>query len=417
MDNRVKAGLAIFVGLALGWGIQLKGDGATGFSLIVQQSGTTKGAAVTMNCSTNVTCSLSGGIVTVTASGGGGSSSGNGTSGWSGLPLTFVSNTTQYAPPVGGALTSTTESVVQLKASSTAPLLGLQVTVSAALGVAATLSVTLRDGGSTTALTCTTASGGTTCGDTTHVVNVTQGDLLSFVLVSSGTVTAGLPQVEIGYAIGGSSSVTTAITLVQAIGSRGTSPTLTTLAFPHNVISGDILGVCLGWESTTSANPSATDTVGTTYAVVIGENGQGANGNAACLIGTAAGSGANTVTVSWPASSSFEGIYLSEWNNLTATADGTAAGVFSHLNFTNLSITTATAGDLIMMFTNINTSMSTRGCWVRTSTLYDAQTNDAGINCSVVQAAAGLVTNGSWGEANTQPTTEANATVMFALKP
>lgn len=151
------------------------------------------GALITSDGTNYFAQDLGEGTATISTSGG--------TSGWSGLPLTFVTNATQYAPPVGGALTSTTEATVQLKASSTATLSGLQVTVSAALGVAATLAVTLRDGGVSQALTCTTASGGTTCTDTIHTVSVTQGDLLDFLLVSSGTVTAGLPQIEIGYAV------------------------------------------------------------------------------------------------------------------------------------------------------------------------------------------------------------------------
>lgn len=65
-------GTALLLGFLLGWRAPAVADGVAGFSLIVQQSGTTKGAAVTMNCSTNVTCSLSGGVVTLTASGSGG---------------------------------------------------------------------------------------------------------------------------------------------------------------------------------------------------------------------------------------------------------------------------------------------------------------------------------------------------------
>ena len=75
MKHRFKTGFAVAAvatALLVGWKVPLRGDGATGFSLIIQQGGSTKGAAVTMNCSTNVTCSLSGGVVTVTASGGGG---------------------------------------------------------------------------------------------------------------------------------------------------------------------------------------------------------------------------------------------------------------------------------------------------------------------------------------------------------
>lgn len=128
---------------------------------------------------------------------------GGGTSGWSGLPLTFVSTTTQYAAPVGGALTSGTETVVSLAAPASATYSSLAVSISAQLGSAATLAVTLEDGTATpSSLTCTTSSGGTSCMDTTHSVNVTKGDLLSFKLVSGGTVTAGLPQIEITYTVG-----------------------------------------------------------------------------------------------------------------------------------------------------------------------------------------------------------------------
>lgn len=134
---------------------------------------------------------------------------GGGTSGWSGTPLTFISSTTQYAPPVGGALTSATESIVQNAAPAAATLSGLQVTLSAALGAGATLQVTLRDAAAGTTLTCTTASGGTSCSDITHSVNVAQGDLLDLQLVSSGTVTAGVPQIVVSYAVGTSNVGTT----------------------------------------------------------------------------------------------------------------------------------------------------------------------------------------------------------------
>jgi hypothetical protein len=72
MDHRLKAALLILPAFLLGLGVELHGDSPTGWSLIIQQGGSTKGAAVILNCSTNVTCSLSGGVVTVTASGGGG---------------------------------------------------------------------------------------------------------------------------------------------------------------------------------------------------------------------------------------------------------------------------------------------------------------------------------------------------------
>ena len=67
-------GLVALVGLLLGWGLRVDAQGI-GFSLLIQSSGTPIGAVVGMNCSTNVTCTISGGIVQVSAAGGGGGSS------------------------------------------------------------------------------------------------------------------------------------------------------------------------------------------------------------------------------------------------------------------------------------------------------------------------------------------------------
>jgi hypothetical protein len=170
---------------------------------------------------------------------------GGGASGWSGLPLTFVSTATQYAPPVGGALTSATESVVQLASPVTGSFSGLTVTLSGSLGAATTLAVTLRLAGSSTALTCTTASAGTTCSDTTHTVSVAQGQLLDFLLVSSGTVTAGLPQVEIGYAVLATSSGF-GYTLIskQVLGSAAASVTISSIPGTFNNLRLTISGAC-----------------------------------------------------------------------------------------------------------------------------------------------------------------------------
>jgi hypothetical protein len=57
---------------------------------------------------------------------------------------------------------------------------------------------------------------------------VTQGDLLSFLLVAGGTVTAGLPQVEISYAVGTSGVGVTSVTASGgAASSGGTTPNIT----------------------------------------------------------------------------------------------------------------------------------------------------------------------------------------------
>jgi hypothetical protein len=149
--------------------------------------------------------------------------SGGGTSGWSGITLSLLSTATQYTPPVGGALTSATETIVSLPANAAATLSHLSVTLSASLGTGTTLAVTLEDGTATpSALTCTTASAGTTCVDNTHSVNVSLGDLLSFKIVATGTVTGATPQLVIGYAVG------TANVGVTSFSSGNLSPLFTT---------------------------------------------------------------------------------------------------------------------------------------------------------------------------------------------
>lgn len=130
--------------------------------------------------------------------------SGGGTSGWSGIAASLLTTATQYAPFVGGRTTSATgtESVVQVAASATATISNLKISLDAAVGGSATISVTLRDASADTALTCTTSSGGTTCSDTTHGVNVALGDLVDFKIVATGTVTAATPNMIISYAVG-----------------------------------------------------------------------------------------------------------------------------------------------------------------------------------------------------------------------
>ena len=176
--------------------------------------------------SVNVTFQPSGSSVSAYVS-----SLSGGTSGWSGTPLTFVSNATQYAPWVGGAATSLTEAVVQNASPATSTISNLQVNFSASLGTGTTLAVTLRDATVSTALTCTTASAGTSCSDITHAVNMTQGDKLDFILVASGTVSAGLPQIVISYTVG-----TPGGNVVTSIVSPGTNTTCTPL----------VAGKCVG---------------------------------------------------------------------------------------------------------------------------------------------------------------------------
>lgn len=169
---------------------------------------------------------------------GGAGGSGGGSGMWSGLPLTFATTTTQYAPYGGGGLPSATETAVSTKASGAASIANLHVTLDAAIGASATLTITLEDGtANASALTCATTSGGTSCDDATHSVNVANLDLLSWKLVSSGTVTSGLPQIKISYSIGTSGVGVTTLTAGTNItlSSGATCTASCTISAPSNV--------------------------------------------------------------------------------------------------------------------------------------------------------------------------------------
>lgn len=166
---------------------------------------------------------LQGAAYLTTAAGGGGQSM------WSGVTTDFASNVTQYAPYGGGGATSTTETVVSTKASGAATITNLHVNIAVAVGASATLTVTLRSAAADQALTCTTASGGTTCDDATHSTSVANLALLDWKLVSSGSVTAGTPNVKISYSVGGPTSATIQVNSpISGDGSSGTPISCTT---------------------------------------------------------------------------------------------------------------------------------------------------------------------------------------------
>lgn len=185
---------------------------------------TTTGAQTSGDC---VKIDASGNHIANGSACGSGGGSGGGQSGWSGLPLTFATTTTQYAPFVGGGLPSATETAVSTKASGAATISNLHVTLDTALGADVVFTVTLENGTATaSALTCSTSAGGTACDDTTHSVNVSDAALLSWKLVkTSGTVTAGLPQIKISYAVGTSTVGTTSVSFTGGLISVATATT------------------------------------------------------------------------------------------------------------------------------------------------------------------------------------------------
>lgn len=196
----------------------------------------------------------SSGNLQVTASDCGSGGTGGGQSGWTGTAVTIVTTVAQYAPYVGGGTTSGagSEASVSIASPSAATIANLKVSLNAALGGAATFAVTLRDGASSTALTCTTASGGSTCSDTTHSVNVAQGDLLDFLIVGTGTITAATPQISIAYTVGTSNVGVTSVGFTGGLISVATATTT-----PAFTVAGTSGGIPYFASSSTWASSAA----------------------------------------------------------------------------------------------------------------------------------------------------------------
>lgn len=273
----------------------LWGNGVDNFNVIVPVS----------TSITNGHCSqwalASGTLTLVDAGSSCGSDSGGGTSGWSGTPLTFISTATQYAPPVGGSLTSATESVADVASPVAQTISNLSVSLSAALGAGATLQVTFRDGGVSEALTCTTASGGASCVDSTHSYNVAKGDLIDFQLISSGTVTAGVPQIVITYAAGTSSVGITSIATTGpitggTITSTGTIACATCLVATVNPSAG-LLRVAGSTQTATGAELSGDATTSGSNAVTVVKINGGAMPTSAALLASNSSAQPTAVTV------------------------------------------------------------------------------------------------------------------------
>ncbi len=217
---------------------------------------------------TNLTVAADGSITAASnGTGGSGSGSGGGASGWSNpSPSSFSITATQYAPFVGGGNTSGTgaESTVQSGAPAAATISGLYVYLNAALGAGASAVVTLRDGGSAEALTCTVAAGGTSCSDTTHSFNVLKGDLVDWQIATSGTVTNAQPQMIISYATGTSGVGVTSLTCGAGL-SGGTITTSGTCAVAGPAGNGVVV------SGTTSLASNASTTF--TYSSVVKDTG------------------------------------------------------------------------------------------------------------------------------------------------
>jgi hypothetical protein len=146
-------------------------------------------------------CSLASAQITQPSSGGGDL----GVFSYSASNLTLTANTYFFSPG-GGAAPSTTETSVDYASPVSATIQNFFVQQSAAIGAGNTAVYTWRDNATDQVLTCTIAgASATSCNDITHTFQVTQGDLLTVKLVTTGTIAAA-PTVVFGAELAKSTS-------------------------------------------------------------------------------------------------------------------------------------------------------------------------------------------------------------------
>jgi hypothetical protein len=122
---------------------------------------------------------------------------------------------TQYIPIGGGGLPSGTETFVDTSAPSAATVTNFDVQMSSAPGMGNNIVFTWRKNASSQTLTCTISGAvATSCNDSTHSFLVSQGDLLTIQLVTTGVI-AGTPNLVIATQFGTTGSNGTVNTATQ----------------------------------------------------------------------------------------------------------------------------------------------------------------------------------------------------------
>lgn len=123
----------------------------------------------------------------------------------------YTSGASQYLPPSGndasGTSIVTTEAAAQSTVPSATTASNLAVSLSAAPGAGDSITVTFRDNGSSTSITCTvTGASAKTCSDTTHTASPSAGDLVDYLITYTGTPASVYVSASLGF--GGGSAIT-----------------------------------------------------------------------------------------------------------------------------------------------------------------------------------------------------------------
>lgn len=142
-----------------------------------------------------------------------------------------------------------------------------------------------------------------------------------------------------------------AIAYVQKVTAESANYDSTTLAFPSNVVSGNLL-LCCGavWDGSAITSIPISDTVGTSYTTLLGTVvGGGQSILAWVAYGIAAGSGANTVTINPNGGGRYSSQTLIEFSGIDATPLDVNGGNSTGTSTSASDSITTTAADTVVV--------------------------------------------------------------------
>lgn len=210
----------------------------------------------------------------------------------------LTTGSTTYAPVGGGNAASATEANVQTITPSVALVSNLTVNLGTAPSGSASYAFTVRDNGTSQAVTCTITGSANSCTDTTHSFTTAANDKLDIMIIPSGSPVSSTVQIYMQFGVGGGTVTSVGLSLPSIFSVSG-SPVTT---------SGTITGALANQSANlVFAGPSSGSPAAPTFRGIIATDLAASPANGECL-------GYNGSTLAWQACST-------AWNTI-ANATG-----------------------------------------------------------------------------------------------
>lgn len=328
-----------------------------------------------------------------------GTATGGGITMYSATSLTVTANT-YYIPIGGGGAISTTETNVDIDSPTAATITNMFVQQSVAIGAGNTAVYTFRKNATSQSVTCTiSGASATSCSDSVHSFNVSQGDLLTIQLVTTGTIVA-TPNILIAAQFGNITATGTvntgitgqlgyyagngaAISGTNAIptGTTATTPTCTTI---NGVLATTASLACVSGSlfQAVAVNAATVTVLPTTPSYSNGSSGVGAtltatgNGAFPAVDGYTASVG-NRILVNNQADSKQNGVY-----SLTTLGNGGTPYVLTRATDFNTVAEINGSGAIPTLNGTVNNNV----LWILSTTIAAIGTGQNNINYSVGSA-------------------------------